>query len=126
MASFECSDDLLMRLKVYLHDLMHFNKHSEDRLVTHHPLFLSDFYFSDEDRDLLLAHSTEKGTVLEVYEQLHQRKVAEAAPGTTSAVLCTSHDIAPLVMRAYGIRKGFEESKEFKRFRKRFQGRSSS
>lgn len=111
--------DLWMRLKMYHHDLKSFSssEFARNRLLnTHHALFMSDCYFSDEERKYLLEFPTSSGLPLHAF--LH-----EVLEGKRDHELCTSHDLAPPIENVFGIRKGYEKEKLFgdtlKKFNKR-------
>ena len=109
--------ELWMRLKIYHHDLRTFgsNSRAENRLCsTHHPFFMNDCYFDDEERRLLLNFPTSTGLPLHVFFGELQNSKSE---------ICSSHDVAPVIEKVFGIRKGYEKEKSFGDALKRFNNR---
>ena len=115
---------LWLRVKMYHHDLKHFSSDpaaTERLLNTHQPFFMSDCYFSEDDRNFLLHFPTTMG--LPLREFLDEMRNAK---GGESGVICSSHDLAPIIEKVFGLRKGYEVEKRFqeewKIFRKGFKG----
>ena len=103
--------DLWSRLKIYHYDLKKFssNDFSCTRLSnTHQKFFMSDCYFNDDERQFLLDSPSPIGSTLKNYFMELQRTKQEAG-----AVLCSSHDLAPVIEEVFGIRKGYENEKAF-------------
>ena len=109
--------ELWLRVKMYHHDLKHFSSDpaAARRLSnTHQPLFMSDCYFSEDERGFLLQFCTATGTPLrEIFDEMNK--------SSGSSVVCSSHDLAPIIERVFGIRKGYELEKQFIGGRKRFR-----
>ena len=102
--------DLWTRVKIYHRDLKTFSSNVAacTRLSnTHQPLCMSECYFSDDERQFLLGFPT----LLSVSE------------GVLDGI-CTSHDLAPIIENAFGLRKGYELNPEFRRAFKQFQKRT--
>jgi hypothetical protein len=130
----EKKKDLWLRLKFYHHDLMVYSSDStaESRLSnTHQPFFMSECYFSDEERQLLLSFPISTGLPLnDVFTELQNTKIgmgmsAAAAATAPAAVLCSSHDLAPIIEKVFDIRKGYEKEKAFVAALKAFNKRKS-
>jgi hypothetical protein len=114
---------LWLRVKFYHHDLKHFSSDpiAAGRLSnTHQPFFMSDCYFSEDERYFLLNFPTSTGLPLrELFDEMQRAKGGITGE---SSILCSSHDLAPIIERAFGIRKGYEKETQFiggwKKFRK--------
>eukprot|EP01031_Cornospumella_fuschlensis_P025605 gene25605-30924_t len=105
--------DLWSRLKCFHYDLMHFDK-SQGRLEDYGgEFYMSHRYFSSEDVRYLLDFPTASGASARQCLQL----VFQSKSGFA---VCTSHDLAPIVEKIYGIRKGYEEEKAFQTYFKKF------
>ena len=114
---------LWLRVKIYHHDLKHFN--SDHTAIwrlsnTHQPFFMSDCYFNEDDRHFLLNFSTSTGLPLrELFDEMQRTKSGRTGE---SSIFCASHDLAPIIEKVFGIRKGYENEKQFilelKKFRK--------
>ena len=111
--------DLLLRLKIYHYDLMHFNKgKSNMRLsTTHHSFSMSDCYFNDHERQFLLNFPTSDEQNLQTRLNTHINNKLNSSENT---IICTSHDIAPIIQEIFVIKKGYELEKEFIKELKRF------
>ena len=115
---------LWLRVKLYHYDLKHFRTDSvaSERLSnTHQPYFMSECYFDEDERKFLLRFPTTSGLPLrELLDEMQRTK------GGESAVICSSHDLAPIIEKVFGLRKGYEVEKRFieewKVFRKSFKG----
>eukprot|EP01031_Cornospumella_fuschlensis_P029172 gene29172-35205_t len=105
--------DLWLRLKCFHHDLMHFDK-SQGRLQDFGgEFYMSHRYFSSEELRYLLDFPTASGASARQCLQLFFQSKSGFA-------VCTSHDLAPIVEKVYGIRKGYEEEKAFQTYFKKF------
>ena len=104
--------DLLLRLKIYHYDLMHFNKDKSNiRLsTTHHPFSMADCYFNDHERQFLPNFPTSDGQNLQTTLNTHINNKLNTSENT---IICTSHDIAPIIQEIFVIKKGYELEKEF-------------
>ena len=113
------NNDLLLRLKIYHYDLMHFNKDKSNiRLsTTHHPFSMSDCYFSDNVRQFLLTFPTSDGLTLQTALNTHINNKLNTSENT---LMCTSHDIAPIIQEVFVIKKGYELERVFIKELKRF------
>lgn len=108
--------DLLSRIKVFHHDLCSFRQH-EEKFITTHEMFMSEYYFSDEEREYLHNFPTSNGlSVREVFAQSIQNIMSSRQ----EFELCASHDIAPLVSTFFKLRKGYECEKGFQSYYKQF------
>lgn len=121
MSSFEAAiislhsnADLCMQIKLYHHDLRMFNeRQAQERLLnTSNDLFMSDCYFTTEERAMLLAFPTARGLcLLDLFVLMKEEKMKR---GGEHGILCTSHDIAPLIEQTFKLRKGYEKEKTFR------------
>ena len=66
---------------------------------------MSACYFSDEERFVLLSFPTSTGLPL--------KDALEEMQRTKGFILCSSHDLAPIIEKAFGLRKGYEKEKQF-------------
>jgi hypothetical protein len=114
---------LWLRVKMYHHDLKHFSSDpaATERLSnTHLPFFMSDCYFSEDERRFLLSFPTSTG--LPLGELFHEIQRAKSGHTGEASMLCSSHDLAPIIEKVFGIRKGYDVEKlfigEWKKFRK--------
>ena len=115
---------LWLRVKMYHHDLKHFSSDptATERLSnTHQPFFMSDCYFSDDERYFLLNFPTSTGLPLrELFDEMQRAKIVSYSG--ESSIFCSSHDLAPIIEKVFGIRKGYDNEKlfigEWKKFRK--------
>lgn len=110
------SGDLWQRIKVFHHDLCLFSKY-QDNFLTSHDMFMSDYYFSDEERELLFNFPTASGlTVKEVFALNMQHIIKTRG----AYEVCASHDIAPLLVTFFKIKKSYEHEKSFQAYHKVF------
>jgi len=128
------SNFLKIRLSFLAHDLRTFqsNNHANDRLsASVAPHNIGPPYLTEQEALEALAtplhkfrstnnpnhkFSEEKlGTFLDkgLREVLHKRHTKNG--NKPDFVLCTSHDLAPLLQAALGLERGFDDAKEFKR-----------
>jgi hypothetical protein len=106
---------LMNKLKVCIYDLNHFNfPKSQERIQTQYsPSFLSSVYFTEAEIEFLLAFPSETGqTYGEIIHEFTERKQQSSSDN----MICTSHDIAPIMCAVFQIRKNFEKEKAFKKF----------
>jgi len=114
---------LWLRVKIYHHDLKHFSSDpaATERLSnTHQLFFMSDCYFSEDERQFLLSFPTSTGFPLR--DLFHEIQSAKSGRAKEASMLCSSHDLAPIIEKVFGIRKGYDTEKlfvgELKKFRK--------
>ena len=112
---------LWLRVKIYHHDLKHSTDDSTatERLSnTHQPYFMSDCYFSDDERYFLLNFPTSTGLPLrELFDEMQRVKVGLTGE---SSIFCSSQDLAPIIEKVFEIRKGYDNEKLFIAELKRF------
>jgi hypothetical protein len=64
-----------------------------------------------EQRTNLLSFPTSTGLSLnELFTEIERAKVRESGD---AAVICASHDLAPIIEKVFGIKKGYEKEKAF-------------
>lgn len=108
--------DLCSRIKVFHRDLCSFTQHQENFLTTHE-MFMSEYYFSDEEREYLYNFPTSNGlSVKEVFNENVQNIVRSRG----EFEICASHDVAPLLVTFFKLRKGYENEKAFQTYYKQF------
>ena len=111
MKELHANDDLWGRVKIFHYDLMNFSgkESSQQRLNLYYSdYFMSSVYFSEEERQYLLDFPTSSGLCVKDILM-----IAFSDKGKEAGVLCTSHDIAPVVASVFGIRKAYEKKKKF-------------
>lgn len=95
-------------IKLYYFDLIHYGSNSLSRLRLEFDLsahyFMTSAYFTDDDVKLVLNFPTSSGVSFETLMNM-------TISGKT--VVCTSHDIAPVVAKTFGIRKDDVKTKQF-------------
>jgi len=124
--------DLFQRIKIFHYDLKTFN---ELRLFYHPtpmttttplPFYLNTLYFTMAEIEYLLTFPTAQGlTVAEHYSALLEGKQKAYREQGTAVRLCASHDLAPLLERLFGLRKGYDAEKGFVKYKKAFDGHIS-
>jgi hypothetical protein len=101
-------ETLWLNVKLFHFDLTNFNNEiSASRLVTDKIFFMSDYYFTDADREFLLSFPTSTGLSL----QRHMELFLQGKLEDNITELCSSHDLAPVIAKVFGIRKGYAEEK---------------
>lgn len=107
--------DLFLRLKCFHYDLKHFTTASKDRLeLCGGEYYLSNRYFSEQEQSYLLNFPTSSGAIArECLEIVFKSK-------NLGHEVCSSHDVAPVIEKIYGIRKGFDTEKGFIQYLKQF------
>ena len=104
------------KLKLFVYDLKIFgnNETSEafKRLDNNtSDFYLSNDYFSDLEKERILTFPTGTGLSL---KELFKNEIYDKKE------ICTSHTLAPIFQRVFGIRKDFEKEKTFDNFQKKF------
>jgi hypothetical protein len=108
--------DLWFRLKVFHRDLCSFSQH-QDKFLTSNDMFMSDYYFSDEERLYLYNFPTSNGlSVRDVFAHNMQHIVNSRG----EYEICASHDFAPLLVTLFKLKKGYENEKVFQSYYKQF------
>ncbi|KAI8920896.1 hypothetical protein DFJ77DRAFT_506523 [Powellomyces hirtus] len=112
---------LQMRLKLYLNDLLNFNKDSDAQVrLESDPAasyYLGSAYFSTEQIQYLLKFPSARSgiTFQQCLEGKMTEKVIASGQGRSRDYhVCTSHDLAPCVQSVFNIQKGFQEEKAFR------------
>jgi len=112
--------DLWFRLKCFHYDLKHFDKDAQFRLDNPcGEYYMNNYYFTQKEMHYLLDFPTQCGsTVREILQSLFAK--------VTNNEICTSHTIAPAIEKLYGIKKGYENEKVFKKYFKKFASTKAS
>ena len=119
--------DLWNRVKIFLQDLLTFGSDTEarERLEADPAAsyYVSSVYFTSDEIQLLLNFPTYSGlTFQQCVEASMVEKMAATSEGNSRDYnVCTSHDLAPMVRDAFGIRKSFQEKTTFKEALKVFK-----
>ena len=78
--------------------------------------FMSPFYFSKEEAEnlgkLLMPNSADLQTTISI--------MLEGKAGDGALEVCASHDIAPVLLVAFGIKNGFHKNEQFKKEKKKW------
>ncbi|EFJ07655.1 hypothetical protein SELMODRAFT_429567 [Selaginella moellendorffii] len=112
----QADEDLYMRMKFFIKDLSSFGSDEEAQERLEHSgksqYFFTTAYFSEEEIARLLELRVSSGkSVNELLGELVSDK----------GELCTSHDVAPLLQKVFGIKRGFQEDAGFKHRFKAFR-----
>lgn len=110
--------DLVMKIKFFISDLTSFNQDAEarDRLNKGDQYYMSDIYFSTDERDFILKFPTLNG--LSFMQHMELTMQSKAKNGSTE--ICAAHDLAPMFIKVFEIQKGFKDEKSFKDAKKKF------
>lgn len=109
--------DLLFRLQCFIFDLIQFRDDARVRIENSvRPYFMDEFYFADEEVEFLLDMPIQDEDGRKFRELLQEGLQARRGDGP----ICSSHSLAPLFWRSFGIRKDFHKSQEFKKKYKKF------
>ena len=107
------------KVKILIYDLLCFgnNESSKSRLESfpsNH--YISTVYFTQDEVDFLLKFPSSTGllTFAQSIELMNSEK-------KRSFEICSSHDIAPMMMGFFGVKKGFKNEKVFKNALKAFE-----
>jgi len=137
------SADLRQRLQFLVYDLLNLRDEAATRLEwdamqdysdlsateqkevgSYAGLYLSSFYFSRDEQRLLALFPTPTG---DTFRELVQRTVGakfseeSSMHSSTSAHICSSHDLAPLYRRVFGLEeRAFWKEKNFKKMQEKF------
>lgn len=105
-------EDLQIRLLCLHYDLMHFSSLEQSRARLESAcgkFYMSDVYFTAKEQAELCEFVAPDGrTAEQTFKDAFAKKDG-------AAILCTSHDIAPLYAQIYGIQKKYETQPKFKR-----------
>jgi len=118
---FNNNNNLWLRVKLYHYDLMNYKSCSEsvERLECE-PMalyFMTNAYFSEEERELLLNFPSNKNVLLkDSLESMISNKI-----GSDTNEICSSHDLAPIIAKTFKLRKNYYKEKVFKEFLKNYQ-----
>ena len=104
-------DDLLMKIKIFVSDLMNFKNdvHARQRLEKanineSNNFFMSDDYFTEMEKNEILCFPASNGVLFsEIVNFVIKEKIDSG-----KNEICSSHDIAPVFKKVFGIQKGFE------------------
>ena len=118
---------LLAKLKIFINDFTTFgSSESAQRRLHEEPMakfFFSKVYFNEDEIERLLGFPTQSGlSVSNILQAMLSSNTNSVEPGGSHKYeLCASHDLAPLLLRVYGIQKGFAQEKSFKSALKKFE-----
>ena len=111
--------ELLSKVSFWIGDMLKFNNEdAQERLTSPsgyldqgYPVYVNDSYFTLDEAKFLMTQSMPNGKSLQTFlvEKLY----------STNEV-CTSHDIAPILYKAFGFEKNFSTSNHFKSGYKKF------
>ncbi|KAJ3156964.1 hypothetical protein HDU89_002372 [Geranomyces variabilis] len=128
--------DLFSRIKILVNDVLTYGKDPEaqERLESEPgaTLYMSSVYFTRDEADRLLSFPGGTGlTLKQTLEVMMASKMSAAQSGQSRDFqICTSHDIAPVLVDHFGIRKGFQEERLFgaalKTFKKTWKKRRAT
>mmetsp|Transcript_16539 Transcript_16539/g.18496 ORF Transcript_16539/g.18496 Transcript_16539/m.18496 type:complete len:375 (+) Transcript_16539:85-1209(+) len=111
--------ELLLKVSFWIGDMLKFNNgDAEERLTSPsryldqgYSVYVNDSYFTLDEAKFLMTQSMPNGKSLQTF-------LGEKLNSTNEA--CTSHDIAPVLYKAFGFEKTFFKSNPFKRDYKKF------
>lgn len=120
----EMEADLLLRIKIFIRDLLAFQSDEQARLrLTSDPtaeMYMGATYFSPQEAvQLLQTPSPSPSSSQETLHQALQAVILRKAQRGDYAI-CTSHDMAPIFQRWFQVRKGFQNDPSFCKALKRF------
>ena len=111
--------ELLLKVSFWIGDMLKFkNGDAEERLISPsgypdqgYPVYVNDSYFTLDEAQFLMTLPMSDGKSLQTF-------LGEKLNSTNEA--CTSHDIAPVLYKAFGFEKTHFKSTSFNRDYKRF------
>ena len=111
--------ELLSKVSFWIGDMLKFNNEdAQERLTSPsgyldqgYPVYVNDSYFTLDEAKFLMTQSMPNGKSLQTF-------LGEKLNSTNE--VCTSHDIAPILYKAFGFEKNFSTSKHFKSGYKKF------
>lgn len=110
--------ELLLKVSFWIRDMQKFNKDAEERLISSsgyldqgYPVYVNDSYFTLDEAKFLMTQSMPNGKSLQTF-------LGEKLNSTN--IVCTSHDIAPVLYKAFGFEKTHFKSTSFNRDYKKF------
>jgi hypothetical protein len=116
--------DLSNRLKLFINDLTKFNSNKlsrtrlQDVSAIYPNYYFSTFHFTEDEIEYLINFPTSSGLILkDLLDCFIADKIKEGAQE-----ICTSHDIAPIMYKTFGISKNFDKDKTYITFAKKFKG----
>ena len=122
---------LYSRIQYLIYDLIHF-ENGEQRLYygfgmggdeRYHHIYLSLYYFSPTEQMYLATFPTASGKTLidlVIETVAHKFTVESSSASSTSAHVCSSHDIAPIYRRVFQLEHKFYSTPQFKSELKHF------
>ncbi len=111
MIEFQEDEDLLMRMKFFIADLLSFKEENIIPSSVYPQYYFSTFYFTEAEIEYLVNFPTSSGLK---YKDLFDIFVLERD------VLCTSHDVAPFIYKTFKISRNFRTDKKFEKAYKRY------
>ena len=111
--------ELLSKVSFWIGDMLKFNNEdAQERLTSPsgyldqgYPVYVNDSYFTLDEAKFLMTQSMPNGKSLQTF-------LGEKLNSTNE--VCTSHDIAPILYKAFGFEKNFSTSNHFKSGYKKF------
>lgn len=110
--------DTFERLKIFLYDFRIFPNYMSERLqyfsVNNPQYFMSLYYFTEDEISNLLDFQLSDGSTLKecIENQLNEKSFL--------GIICTSHDIYPIFINTFGLKKGFDSN--LSKISKKFKG----
>lgn len=108
--------DLFMKIKIFLSDLMNFKNDADARqrlekanINESYNFFMSDDYFTEMEKNEILSFPASNGVL---FSELVNFVIKEKIDSGKNEI-CSSHDIAPVFKKVFGIQKGFENDKTY-------------
>ena len=113
--------ELFTRIKILVYDLLYFssNKPSQSRLesITENH-YISTIHFTESQIEFLLNFPSSTGLT---FAESIQASMAKKVSDSKVYEVCSSHDIAPIIMSFFCIQKGFKGEKAFKTALSKFE-----
>lgn len=111
-------ENLFMKIKIFVNELNSFNNdpNTRARLESGDQFYMSDIYFTENERDYIMNFPTANG--LSFLEHMNYTMQQKAKGGSTE--ICAAHDLVPIFIRVFDIRKGFKDEKTFINAKKKF------
>ena len=109
------SDDFQLRSKLFVSDLLSAKNNEillERLLATCDENYLSSYYFSDAEKEEILAMMVGGKSVREKLRELLSKKMH----------VCTAHHLAPLFSSAFNLQRAFQKQSPVAKFRKSYKG----
>lgn len=111
------NNNLMMRLKFFIHDLTIFKFERLNQMSSVYPeYYFSRFYFTEDEIEILVNFPTSSGIIFkDLFDEYMKTKIE-------SSEICTSHDIAPFMYKVFGVSRNFNKDPSFIKNYKKFRG----